>query len=78
MAEKSKSCWFYDDQLLDRMTSVSLHANTYLDNERKWKKYEVGAEGVDKGGYCKAPLCTSILQEDFQVSISNTWNEEIH
>lgn len=76
MAERNtdryRSCWFYDNQLLDRMTSVSLHANTYLDNNKKWRKFE---SGIDKGGYCLAPLCTSILNEDFQVSISNTWNE---
>lgn len=67
-----RSCWFYDNQMLDRMTSVSLHANTYLDNNRKWRKFEAG---IDKGGYCLAPLCTSVLSEDFQVNISNTWNE---
>jgi len=79
--DRYRSCWFYDNQMLDRMTSVSLHANTYLDNNRKWRKFEKGSEatganmGVDAGGYCLAPLCTSILNEDFQVSISNTWNE---
>ena len=73
--EKYRSCWFYDNQMLDRMTSVSLHANTYLDNDRKWRKFEIGASGVDKGGYCLSPLCTSILSEDFQVSIGNTWND---
>ena len=73
----NKSCWFYDNQLLDRMTSVSLHANTYLDSNRKWRKFEKNDKtgGIDAGGYCLAPLCTSILSEDFQVSISNTWNE---
>lgn len=70
--DRYRSCWFYDNQLLDRMTSVSLHANTYLDNNKKWRKFE---SGIDKGGYCLAPLCTSILNEDFQVSIGNTWNE---
>jgi len=73
--DRYRSCWFYDNQMLDRMTSVSLHANTYLDNNRKWRKFEVGATGVDKGGYSLSPLCTSILSEDFQVSIGNTWNE---
>ena len=72
MTDRYRSCWFYDNQLFDRMTSVSLHANTYLDNNKKWRKFETG---IDKGGYCLAPLCTSILNEDFQVSIGNTWNE---
>lgn len=74
MADKDRyrSCWFYDNQLLDRMTSVSLHANTYRDNNNKWRRFEAG---IDAGGYCLAPLCTSILNEDFQVNIGNTWNE---
>ena len=70
--DRYRSCWFYDNQLLDRMTSVSLHANTYQDNNNKWRRYE---SGIDAGGYCLAPLCTSILSEDFQVNIGNTWNE---
>ena len=70
--DRYRSCWFYDDQLLDRMTSVSLHANTYRDNDNKWRRFE---SGIDAGGYCLAPLCTSILSEDFQVNIGNTWNE---
>lgn len=68
-----RSCWYYDNQMLDKMTSVSLHANTYLSDAGKWEKY--GSTGTDKGGYNKIPLCTSILSEDFQVSIANTWTD---
>ena len=78
---RERSCWYYDNQMLDRMTCVSLHANTYPTHKegkekqiwRKWSDKAKGGE-VDAGGYSMTPLCTSILSEDFQVSISNTWS----
>ena len=78
MEKIERSCWFYDNQLLDRMTCVSLHANSYFDlsqpGRRKWKKFEK-VDGIDAGGYCKTPLVTSILTEDFQVNVANTWTD---
>lgn len=73
-----KSCWYYDNQLRDPMTRVSLHANTFYDsNSKSWKTYKgnVKDDVVDDGGYYMVPLCTSILAEDFSVSVANTWTE---
>ena len=69
-----RSCWYYDNQMLDRMTSMSLHANTFRDGSGSWIQYKPGQPGIDKGGYSLTPLCTSILSDDFQVTLANTWS----
>lgn len=75
MKENEKSCWFYDDQLNNRLTSITLHVNTYYDGkEWKWCK-DSSYEKVDKGGYRLEPLCRSVLNEDFSVAIANTWSD---
>ena len=75
--------WYYDKQLENPLTSVSLHPNQVLDNETgKWKDIEDGGDdekyvmkgGQDRGcGYSKTPIARAILQEDFNVSIANRW-----
>ena len=90
--------WYYDRQLDSPLTSATLHANMWWDNDKKefknWNQimgengfgnngnrcdqdlYET-INGAVKGacGYGLDPICTSILGEDFNVAISNTWSE---
>lgn len=79
--ENKNSCWFYDHQLDNRLTSISLHANTRYDEDSKtWIRatedyYSHRYGGVDKGGYYVNPLCRSVLMEDFSVAIANTWSD---
>lgn len=79
--ENKESCWFYDHQLNNRLTSISLHANTRYDEDSKtWIRatedyYSHRYGGVDKGGYYVNPLCRSVLMEDFSVAIANTWSD---
>ena len=69
--ENTKSCWFYDDQLNNRLTSISLHVNTVYDG----KNWKWASGNVDAGGYFKTPICRSVLNEDFNVSIANSWSD---
>ena len=71
MEENRKSCWYYDDQLDNRLTSISLHANTVCVNG-KWMPAK---NNIDAGGYLLEPLCRSVMGEDFNVSIANTWSD---
>lgn len=72
--ENNKSCWYYDDQLNNRLTSVSLHANTIY-NGKSWIKASDSGHPVDAGHYLLEPLCRSVLAEDFNVSIANSWSD---
>ena len=74
MDENRKSCWYYDDQMDNRLTSISLHANTVFNGTAWVMAMETGAE-VDDGGYLLDPLCRSVLNEDFNVSIANSWTD---
>lgn len=106
--------WYYDTQLNNKLTSVTLHSNkwydktidngTYKDGVTKkrsggfknWNQIEgdngFGPNGNatdddrfathagvtdtgDGSGYGIDPICKSILAEDFNVTISNTWSE---
>ena len=73
MNENRKSCWYYDDQLDNRLTSVSLHPNTVCVNG-KWEEATKYGK-CDGGGYLLDPLCRSVVNEDFNVSIANTWSD---
>lgn len=72
-----KSCWYYDRQLEDKLTCVTLHANTEpAPNEKQvgnWAEWIDWCGETDDGGYGIEPLCRSVLTEDFQVSVSNAW-----
>lgn len=74
MKDNEKSCWFYDDQLNNRLTSITLHTNTYYDG-KEWKWCKDGPYKVDAGGYNMEPLCRSVLNEDFNVAIGNVWSD---
>ena len=74
MKENEKSCWFYDDQLNNRLTSITLHVNTYYSGG-EWKWCKDGPYKVDAGGYNMEPICRSVLNEDFNVAIGNVWSD---
>ena len=94
-----KSGWFYDDQVNNVMTSVTLHSNMYWKKKEgsedegnwvPWKDGEKGGLDVDDDsfvnlvgmknegtyyGYGIEPIARSILTEDFNVSVFNTWTD---
>lgn len=65
--------FYYDNQLKNELISVSLHVNTVTeDGGITWKD----AGGVlDSEGYKMEPLFRSLLIEDYQTAISNSWSE---
>lgn len=70
-AAKLNTPFYYDKQITNRLTSVYLHANRILDGD-KWKEPD---EPVDDDGYMIRPLCRAILDEDYQVAVSNSWSQ---
>ena len=81
--------WYYDNQRdpdVSPLTTVALYYNKKWDpnatdtnsgggtkNPDKWKPLGAGEAGDD--GYSKTPLCTSVLSEDFNISVSNHWSD---
>lgn len=74
--------FYYDQQLNNPTLKVSLHPNqipdgTEANGATKW----VGAKNPEKDSaseefpYDEDPICTSIIQDDFQVSIVNTYSD---
>lgn len=63
--------FYYDVQLNNPILKVSLHPSTEPGPPPKYSK-EISGEKLEDGFYGKAPLCQSIIAEDFQVSIANT------
>lgn len=93
-----KTGWFYDDQVNNVMTSVTLHSNMWWEKEKgdedkgKWVPWGNGGKNApvdddafvnlvgmsNKGtiyGYGIEPIARSILTEDFNVSVFNTWTD---
>lgn len=82
--------WYYDRQLNDPLTSISLHPNKELNKKTgEW----VAIDGIDENGknrgdgeqfrrdtvyvgqgYRLKPIARAILSEDFTVSIANNWS----
>lgn len=67
------SGWYYDLQLDNRLTNVTLHPNTELKGST-WEKYS-GEGDDDYPEYRKEPICKAIMTEDFSVSVANSWSE---
>ena len=81
--------WYYNRQLNDPLTSISLHPNKELDKDTgEWVAIEGKENGKDRGdgeqfrrdtvyvgqGYRIKPIARAILSEDFTVSIANNWS----
>lgn len=71
---------------INRLTTISLHANSIYTSKDTW----VFCKGVDdrnkngkiertdlydEDGYLYEPICTAPLQEDFQVTVQNSWSD---
>jgi hypothetical protein len=95
------SGWYYDVhqdwQGINRLTTVSLHANSYYKKADDWgyspktgaaatdeKMREPGTDSnrddggnpdYDEDGYYVEPICTCVLQEDFQITVQNQWTD---
>ena len=95
------SGWYYDIhqdwQGINRLTTVSLHANSYYKKADSWgyspktgaaatdeKMREPGTDtgrddghnpDFDEDGYYVEPICTCVLQEDFQITVQNQWTD---
>jgi hypothetical protein len=73
--------WYYDEQLNDPMTSITLHANKRLDDQFNWVDYKetdedyyLKGDGGHGGGYGLEPIAKAILTEDFNIAVANTWS----
>jgi hypothetical protein len=81
--------WYYDEQLNNPLTSISLHPNQLYVNQEwvnvtdrtidnvshKPDNEEFVTQAGDKiVGYDIVPIATSIISEDFNVAIANTWS----
>ena len=81
--------WYYDTQLENELTSVSLHPNKIWNKTTKgWEIIQKEGKGPDEGdgetfrrdtvatggGYRNKPIARAILTEDFNVSIANNWS----
>lgn len=68
------SGFYYDQQLENRLLTMTLHPNMIYDEEyppHYWKAVE-GAD-VDSEDYRIEPIATAIVTEDFSTAISNEW-----
>jgi len=78
--------WYYDEQIYDPLTSITLHPNQKLfkgDNGQiQWVDISPSEEDDEKYikesgtgcGYSLVPIARSILNEDFNVAIANRWS----
>lgn len=72
--------FYYDRMLLNSTTVVTLHANrVYViekpGEEGKWKDASEVSETLDDDGYIGKALYRSVLNEDYQINVSNSWSQ---
>lgn len=76
---------------INRLTTISLHANSKYVSKDNWAYSEIAnlrdrkdhqrgrdkqiGEMYDEDGYFYKPICTAVLQEDFQVTVQNQWSD---
>jgi len=76
---------------INRLTTISLHANSVYISKDNWAYSEIAnnrdkmvhqrdldpniGEMYDEDGYFYKPICTAVLQEDFQVTVQNQWSD---
>jgi len=88
MISNKLSGWYYDLQLDNRLTSVSLHPNKILNDKGKWVNFDYESNNAvdpnlkelkeadpDYTEYRKIPICQAIVTEDFSVSVANSWSD---
>lgn len=75
--------WYHDLQqeydTINRLTTVSLHANSKYRGVDDWVYAERGKPSslgeIDADGYFVKPICTAIFNEEFNVTASNAWSD---
>lgn len=80
---KYPSGFYYDDELHNPLTRVTLHANKqYVDTDKARKSLDGPWKQVSDGdgdgwgtGYSYIPIATSIFSEDFTFDIANTYSD---
>ena len=76
ISDKHKpKAFYYDEQLTNKMTLVSLHASTEPGPPPKYSQAWSGKKLDDDGFYGEDPICKSVISEDFTVSILNNFSE---
>ena len=79
MSSFNISGWYYDLQLNNRLMSATLHPNRILsDDQSEWKPVDDPDEDFKEQGknaYSKTAICKSIVTEDFNVSVANSWSD---
>lgn len=79
------SGFYYDNQLSNRLLSVTLHPNTILNGD-SWElitdelepeedRAPVKEKDIPQYHYRDTPICRSVINEDFQVSIANNFTD---
>lgn len=69
------SGWYYDLQMENKLTCVTLHPNQVPDGV-KWKDVpDPDPDDETKPQYSLTPICSAIVNEDFNVSIANSWSD---
>ena len=71
------SGWYYDYQTdyeepSGRLTCITLHPSTKASDAIEWP---ADPGDPDQGFYSKNPIAVALINEDFQVSIANSWSE---
>ena len=72
-AAKLGAPFYYDVEIMNKFTSVTLHANTVKDSQSG--EWVMAKENIDADGYLQKPLARAPLAEDYQVAVSNTWSQ---
>ena len=77
MDKNKLSGWYYDlqteyDAPTGRMSCITLHPSTAPSSDVEWPSEDGDA---DQGFYSPEPVAIALINEDFQVSIANTWSD---
>ena len=73
--------FYYDRELSNDLTYVSLHANSKLVKDEKTDEVRWVTdptklnELLDSDNYISTPLCRSVLNEDYSINVSNSWTQ---
>ena len=69
--------FYYDLQKNNSLMKVTLHPNTIaeFDEFGHVMGFSKATNGIDEEGYRINPICSSIMNEDFAVTIANSWSE---
>lgn len=82
MISNKISGWYYDLQLNNRLTCATLHPNMELsEDQTKWIPCRTTKTMLDsdkdnpESEYREEPICRAIINEDFNVSVANSWSD---